>query len=94
MRGVLTAAESAPHLIEKVVLSPDLLTSEKATDRLFELIPAGKIVEFAPSLFRSLSDRDNPTGLGAVVRSPLTTLESYPSPTSTSRYLILDLNFI
>ncbi len=90
LRGVLTVAEEAPHLLEKVIIAPELLTGDRAESRLNELVPADKRVEFSADLFRALSDRDNPAGLGALVLSPLINLDQFAPPTAESRYLILD----
>ncbi|MFK7801846.1 MAG: TrmH family RNA methyltransferase [Anaerolineae bacterium] len=89
-RGALTAAEYANHLIEKVVVAPDLLTKDQAITRLHELVNDDLIVEVSADVFRSLSDRDNPVGMGAVVRSPLVQIETIPQPKSNSLYVILD----
>ncbi len=90
LRPVLTVAEEAPHLLEKVIVAPDLLTGDRAESRLAELVQPEQRVEFSADLFRALSDRDNPAGLGAIVRSPLVDLSDLAPPTAQSRYLILD----
>mgnify|MGYP000096731622 CR=1 FL=1 len=90
IRSVLTAAEYAPRLIEKVIVSPELLTGNLALGRLYDLIPRDQIIEFSADLLRALSPRDNPAGMGAIVQSPVVPIEKFAPPTPSSRYLVLD----
>ena len=90
LRGVLTAAEQVPHLIEKVIIATELLTGDRAESRLRDLIPKEKIVEFSPEVYQAVSNRDNPAGMGALVQSPLINFEDFARPTNAARYVILD----
>jgi TrmH family RNA methyltransferase len=90
LRGVLTAAEYANHLIEKVIIAPDLLTQDQGAARLHELVESELMVEVSAEVFRSLSDRDNPAGMGALVRSPLISLPFFSSSKPNSLFIILD----
>lgn len=71
LRGVLTAAEYAPNLLKKVIVSPDLLSGGEAEGRLGELVDPSQIVDVSAAVYRNLSDRENPAGMGAIVTSPL-----------------------
>ncbi len=69
LRVVLSAIETGAG-IETLVYSPELLTSERALEMLAEQEAAGTRCEgISASLFQSISGRDNPVGLAAVVRS-------------------------
>lgn len=71
LRIVLAAVEnSAP--IETIVYSPDLLDSSLAKEMLEDQgSTKTKIVSVSAPVFRSISLRDNPVGLGAIIRSNL-----------------------
>ena len=90
LRGVLTAAEYAPNLIERVVVAPELLDPSQGEMRLRELVSSEHIVELSAPVFRSISSRENPVGVGAIVRSPLTTLQALESNPVGRLYIILD----
>ena len=90
LRGVLTAAECAKHLIEKVIVAPELLAQSTGETRLRGLVPSEQIVEVSAGVFRSVSGRENPIGVGAIVQSPLTSIQAM-TPTETNMlYIILD----
>jgi RNA methyltransferase, TrmH family len=76
LRVVLTAVEqNAP--IETLCYAPELLTSAVATKVVAAQQRRGAaVVELAPHVFRAISERDNPTGLGAVIRSHWTALDA------------------
>jgi TrmH family RNA methyltransferase len=67
LRVVLAAVEhGAP--IDTIVYSRELLTSKIALDALAGQQAAGtQCVELSPRLFQTISDRDNPVGLGAII---------------------------
>ena len=55
--------------IDLLVVAPDLLTSDFARDALDAAIADGvEVLEVTGAVFRSISDRDGPQGLGAIVR--------------------------
>lgn len=54
--------------VEMVVVAPDLLTSERARDLVASLeVP---VTPVTPDAFESVAERDNPSGLGAIVSIP------------------------
>lgn len=67
LRTVLSAIESGV-VIETIVYSPELLRSELALQTLAEQEEAGtRCQAISTSLFQSISERDNPVGLAAVI---------------------------
>jgi TrmH family RNA methyltransferase len=65
---VVLAAVDANAPIETIVYSSDLLTSQRAGQMLARRQAAGTAcVEVSADIFRSISGRDNPAGLGAIV---------------------------
>ena len=90
LRVVLTAAEYTPHLIEKVIIAPELLTGNRGESRLRELVPNNDIIEFSADVYQAISGRENPAGMGAIVQTPLIELTDFDPPTANSRYVILD----
>ena len=68
LRVVLTAVEQQAR-IETLVYALPLLTSEAGRQAIERLQVQGvDCVEVAPAVFESVSERDNPTGLGAIVK--------------------------
>lgn len=68
LRVVLTAVEQHA-VIETLVYALPLLTSEAGRQAIERLQRQGvDCVEVAPAVFESISERDNPTGLGAIVK--------------------------
>ncbi|HVF53249.1 MAG TPA: RNA methyltransferase [Actinomycetota bacterium] len=68
--------------VETILVAPDLLTSPGAAERVAQ-IGSGhvEIVETTAAAFESISSRDNPQGLGAVVRAQTSSLrEVDPTP--------------
>lgn len=62
--------------VEVVVTAPDLLTSEGARDLVASLPGRGvTVASLTPGAFASIAERDNPSGLGAIVRTPAWTLD-------------------
>ena len=56
-------------LIDTLVVAPDLLTSDFARDAVEAARMNGvEILELSNAVFRSLSERDGPQGLGAIIR--------------------------
>ena len=53
--------------VETVVYAPDLLVSERA-QALVEQVDPDRLLALSAEAFRSLSDRDDPQGIAAVVR--------------------------
>lgn len=79
IRAVLTAVEHAPHLIDTIVYAPDLLTSDIALGMIGEQEARGvPCAALTADVFAAASERDNPTGLAAIVRSPVVPLSSLP----------------
>ena len=75
---VVLAAVDAGAPIETIVYSSELLTSRRAWQMLTEQQAAGTAcVEVAANLFQSISSRDNPVGLGAVIAEQWTPLEEF-----------------
>lgn len=72
---VVLAAVDASAPIETIVYSSELLTSQRAGQMLAEQRAAGtSCVEVSADIFRSISGRDNPAGLAAIVREGWTPL--------------------
>lgn len=86
LRSVLTALEQGAP-VEQLIYCDELLTSSVARAAL-DQAPHSKTAVSA-SVFRALSDRDDPVGLGAVVRTPLRALDSLPTPPD-GLYVALD----
>jgi RNA methyltransferase, TrmH family len=62
--------------IEVILHAPDLLRSERAARMVADQQGRGyEVVLLSPEAFFSIADRDNPSGLGAVVRARTPTLE-------------------
>ncbi|MEA2510429.1 MAG: methyltransferase, TrmH family [Actinomycetota bacterium] len=62
--------------IETIVIAPDLLRSDRAARMVIERKERGtQVVSVGPDAFASIADRDNPSGLGAIVRAQAPTLE-------------------
>lgn len=78
IRVVLTALEQrAP--VDTIIYAPELLTSDVALAALAEQEAKGaNVVQLAQDVFESISERDNPVGLGAVVNVRLHRLEALP----------------
>lgn len=81
IQGVWQALDhTAP--IETLVVAPDLLTSDAATERLARAEGAGvPVARVSPRLYESLSEREHPSGVGAIVTAERASLEDYePAP--------------
>jgi TrmH family RNA methyltransferase len=62
--------------IEAIVFAPDLLRSERASRMVFERKEQGtRVVTVTPDAFSSIAERENPSGLGAIVKAHAATLE-------------------
>lgn len=78
IRVVLSALEQEAPM-ETLVYAPDLLTSEVAWEAIeAQRAAGGKLAELSAEVFASISERDNPVGLGAIVRTRLYTLAELP----------------
>lgn len=75
LRVVLSALEhDAP--VETLIVAPELLKSEAARQAVEgHERKGGAVVQVAAAIFQSLSERDNPTGLGALLHIPHTRLD-------------------
>lgn len=75
LRVVLSALEhDAP--VETLIVAPELLQSEAALQAVERHERRGRaVVQIAAAIFQSLSERDNPTGLGALLTIPHTRLD-------------------
>lgn len=68
IQGVWQALDAGAP-VETIVLAPDLLTSEAAVERVARAEVEGvRIAHVSADVFRSVSDREHPSGLGAIVR--------------------------
>jgi TrmH family RNA methyltransferase len=75
LRLVLSAVEAGAP-IETIVYCSKYLTSDAGWQMLTEQEAAGRpCLELAPELFESVSSRDNPVGIGAVIGTTSTALE-------------------
>jgi RNA methyltransferase, TrmH family len=62
--------------IEAIILAPDLLRSERALRMVLDRERQGtKVISVGSDAFSSIAERENPSGLGALVQSPAATLE-------------------
>ena len=75
LRGVLTAVETRPDLIDTILYAPDLLKSETIYEKISRHPQAQAI---SRDVFQGISDRDNPTGLCAIIKSPVRPLADFP----------------
>ncbi len=76
LRGVLAAVESG-WPIQSIVYCSELLTSDIAWQMLTKVMETEiRCVELSVDIFRSISERDNPMGLGAVIKSQWLMLEA------------------
>ncbi|MDT8305831.1 MAG: RNA methyltransferase [Anaerolineae bacterium] len=78
IRVVLSALERGAR-VEVVVYAPELLTSDVARDAIRRHEAAGgEVAAVSGEVFRSVSQRDNPAGLGAIVSAGLHNLDELP----------------
>lgn len=71
VEGIRATVEAlqAGAAIDTLVVAPGLLTSDFAREAVDTAVTRGiPVLEVANAVFRSLSDRDGPQGLGAIVR--------------------------
>jgi TrmH family RNA methyltransferase len=62
--------------VEAILFAPDLLRSDRTSRAVLEWQEQGRhVVRVSPDAFASIADRDNPSGLGAVVRAQAPTLD-------------------
>jgi TrmH family RNA methyltransferase len=72
-------AVEAGATIDTFVVAPDLLVSERAQKLLAAQEAGGtRVAHVTAGIFTSLSDRDGPSGLGAIVRARMAQLEELP----------------
>lgn len=62
------AIQADPANVQVVVVAPELLTSESAQEMLRTNAQKARTVSVARAVFESFAGRDNPSGLGAIVR--------------------------
>lgn len=78
VRTVLSAIETGAGM-EALVYSPELLRSKLALQALADQEAAGTRCEaISKSLFQSISERDNPAGLAAIVRNRWNAIDDFP----------------
>ncbi len=78
LRLVLSAIESQAE-IERLVYSPDLLTSDLGWQAIKSQESRGTAaVQVSSDVFRNISTRDNPIGIGALILIPECVLEDLP----------------
>ena len=75
LRGVLTAVEQRPDLVEMILYAPDLLQSTHAQTLVQQQEAIARPV--SAEVFRAISERDHPTGLVALVKTPVRPLDSF-----------------
>jgi len=76
LRGVLSAVESRSK-IDTIVYSSELLTSELALQVISEQKQDGiHCLEMSPAVFKSISTRERPVGLGAIVNDLWTDIKT------------------
>lgn len=74
IQNVVAAVQSGAQ-IDALLFAPELLTSEVAHAAIASARGRGvRVEEIAASLFQSISERDNPVGIAALVRQRLATL--------------------
>jgi RNA methyltransferase, TrmH family len=89
IQSVFQAARNEAE-IEAIVFAPDLLRSDRATRMVWELRQHGtRVVTVSPEAFESVAERENPSGLGAIVKAHAATLERL-QVTSDSIFVALD----
>ena len=75
IQPVWQAVESRAS-VEVLIVAPDLLISEPARRLVQEQAAAGlRVAAVSPAVFESISERENPSGLAAIVRMPERSLE-------------------
>lgn len=77
LRSTLTVVEQRPELIQHIILSPDLLKRDGPQQKIASLLPHVEPNLISSELFESLSSRENPIGLGTVVKTPLVPLDQF-----------------
>jgi TrmH family RNA methyltransferase len=76
LRGVLSAIE-CDTIIESIYYSSELLTSEIALQAISDQRQKGiHCLEFSSAVFKSISTRERPVGLGAIVKNLWTSTET------------------
>ena len=76
---VFISAIEAKAPVQTILYSPDLLTSVLASEVIAAQRKAGvKCVETSAMVFKSISSRDNPVGVGAIVSTRWVALEDLP----------------
>jgi TrmH family RNA methyltransferase len=75
IRPVWQALEHGAEL-EMLIVAPDLLSSDPARGMVEQARQSGvQVALFAAALFERLAERDHPSGLAAIVRTPRRTLD-------------------
>jgi len=75
LQPVWQAVEAGAE-IETLIVSPELLVSTRAQQLLAEQEARGvRVARLSAAIFASLSERDGPTGLGAIIRARVTPLD-------------------
>jgi len=78
-RGFLAAVESGAR-IEAVLHAPDLLTSDLVAAAILRLAAGGtRVEELSKAVFERMSERDNPTGIAAIVTDPVIDAADMPA---------------
>ena len=78
VRLVIEASRQATG-VETLIIAPDLLTSEIGIRTINDQISKGTpILEVSSAVFQSISDKEGPQGLAAVVRQQWETLDKLP----------------
>jgi TrmH family RNA methyltransferase len=90
---VFISAVEAKAPVQTILYSPDLLTSDLAIEVISAQRKAGvKCVETSANVFRSISSRDNPVGVGAVVSTGWVALEKLPTRRKSVYVSILNIS--
>ena len=93
IRLVAEAVQLSPTVaIDTIIVAPDLLKSDFARDIVREAQNHGTpCIEVTPDVFASLSQKEGPQGLAAVIKQRWTTLSTLgPLPTPHALYLALE----
>ena len=76
--------------IKSIIYSPELLTSQFCLDLIEAYEDKGSIIQVNKEVFRSLSKKENPQGIGAVIEQRWQTLEEINTDDPQDTWLALD----
>ena len=76
--------------IQSIIYSPELLTSQFCLDLIDSYDDKDGIIQVSKEVFRSLSKKDNPQGIGAIIEQRWQSLEAIGSDDPQGTWLALD----